>query len=119
MPGILILAHGSKRRESLDEVLSLVEKVKLKTGEDRVTAAYLQFSPITLEVGVETLIKAGVKEICILPLFLFDGNHVRRDIPQAVSELRQKYPQIAFSVTRHIGDDDRMAEMIVDRVFGK
>lgn len=116
MEGILILAHGSKRQETEETLNSLVEKVRLKLGETIVYPSYLQFSEQNLEKGIEYLVKNGATDIKVIPLFLFAGNHVTKDIPEELAAIRDKYSNINIRMSRHLGDDDRIADIIIDRV---
>lgn len=116
MNGVLILAHGSKRQETEAIVNSLVEKVKKKTGINMVIPAYLQFSEQNLEKGIDDLVEIGVKAIKIIPMFIFDGVHVTSDIPDELNEIMKKYPGVEVRMSRHIGDDDKLADIIVDRI---
>jgi sirohydrochlorin ferrochelatase len=116
MNGILILAHGSRRQETEEILNSLVEKVKLKTGEKHVYPAFLQFSEQNLEKGIDLLVEKGVNSIKIMPMFLFDGVHVTQDIPKELNEINAKYPEIRIKMSRHIGDDDKLADIIVERI---
>jgi len=116
MEGIIVLAHGSRRQET-DRILnSLTEKVMAKAPHQRVIPAYLQFSPNSLDKAVETLAMEGVKRIKVIPMFLFDGIHVTEDIPEELEAIGKRYPEIDIRMSRHLGDDDRIAEIILDRV---
>lgn len=116
MNGVLILAHGSKRNETEKIVNSLVAKVKAKIGEELVYPAYLQFSGQNLGMGIEYLINCGADCIKVVPMFLFDGVHVTEDIPKEINEIRSKYPAVDIQLSKHLGDDDRIADIIADRV---
>ncbi|MDF2523147.1 MAG: cobalamin [Clostridiales bacterium] len=110
------MAHGSKREETEAILNSLVEKVKNKTGNDLVIPAYLQFSEQNLEKGVDCLVYKGARTINIVPMFIFDGVHVTIDIPNELKEIKLKYPDIQLKMSRHIGDDDKLADIIIDRI---
>ena len=116
MNGILILAHGSKRQETEVILNSLIEKVKVKTGEEHVYPAFLQFSELNLEKGIKNLVEKGASCIKIMPMFIFDGVHVTQDIPNELKEIIAKYPQVKIKISGHIGDDDKLADIIVDRI---
>ncbi len=116
MNGILILAHGSRRHETDIILRSLTQKVKDKTGEDLIYPSYLQFSQQNLEVGIEYLIEKGANKIKVIPMFLFDGIHVTQDIPQELNMIMTKYPGIEMKMSKHLGDDDRIADIIKDRI---
>ena len=116
MIGILILAHGSRRQET-DRILeSLAKKVKDKTGEGLIFTAYLQFSQPNLETGIEYLIEKGATLIKVIPMFIFDGIHVTQDIPEELNAIMAKHPGIEVKMSRHLGDDDRIADIIADRI---
>ena len=116
MNGILILAHGSRRQE-IDKILnSLTQKVIDKTGELLIYPAYLQFSERNLEVGIEYLIEKGANKIKVIPMFLFDGIHVTQDIPEELNTIMSKHPGIEVKMSKHLGDDDRIADIIADRI---
>lgn len=116
MEAILILAHGSKRNETEQTLNSIVKKVRQKLGSELVYPAYLQFSAQDMETSIKQLIDKGIKKIIIMPMFLFDGVHVTKDIPEEIERIIQKYRGIDIKVTKHIGDDDRVADIIIDRV---
>ena len=116
MDGIVILAHGSRRQET-DRILnSLTQKVKDRTGGQLIYPAYLQFSAQNLEVGIEYLINKGADKIKVIPMFIFDGVHVTQDIPEELDRIMAKHPGVKAEMSRHLGDDDRIADIIVDRI---
>lgn len=116
MDGILILAHGSRRLETEETLNSLVRKVKNQTGLELVNQAYLQFSEQNLAVGIAQLVGQGATAIRVVPLFLFAGVHVTHDIPGELREIQARYPEIPIRLMGHLGDDDRIAAIIVDRI---
>ncbi|MDP4182341.1 MAG: CbiX/SirB N-terminal domain-containing protein [Bacillota bacterium] len=116
MDGVLILAHGSKRQETEVILNSLVRKVKEKTGISLVIPAFLQFSEQNLEMGIAELTRNGAKNIKIVPMFIFDGVHVTEDIPNEINEIKAKFPEVSIKMSSHIGDDDKLADIIVDRI---
>jgi sirohydrochlorin ferrochelatase len=116
MNGVLLLAHGSRRKET-DAILdSLTEKVKSRSDEKLILPAYLQFSEQNLEWGIEKLIEEGADKIKVIPMFIFDGVHVTQDIPGELEAVMAKHPGIEIRMSRHLGDDDRLADIIVDRI---
>ena len=116
MEAILILAHGSKRNETEQTLNSIVQKVRNKIGSESVYPAYLQFSEQDMETIIKQLVDKGVKKFIVMPMFLFDGVHVTVDIPEEINKIKQKYSGIEIVITRHIGDDERIADIIIDRI---
>ena len=116
MKGYLILAHGSQRSESEKVLDSLMAKVRREMGPVLVESAYLQFSDRDLRGGIQSLVAAGVTQIGLVPLFLFDGVHVTQDIPREAAEILADFPGVSLTMSQHLGDDDRIAQIIIDRI---
>lgn len=117
MNGVLILAHGSRRQVTEKIMDSLTQKVIQLTGEPLIYPAYLQFSEQNLEAGIEYLVQQGARHIKIIPMFLFDGIHVTQDIPKELDDIMAKHPGVEVKMSGHLGDDDRIAEIIADRIY--
>lgn len=118
MNALIVAAHGSRKKEAVLDVASLCEKLAEKALNrfDRVEYAFLQFAAPLLEGKIEDLVKEGVTQIIVFPLFIAVGSHVLSDIPQIVETAGKKYPQVDISITRHLGVADRIEELILGEV---
>jgi len=114
--GIVVLAHGSREPETSKTMETIVGKVKGLTGNDKIAMAFFQFAAPSLMDAVRSFAEEGVSEICIIPYFLFSGVHVREDIPEAVAQIKEEYPGITVHVSETLGADDRLAQIVADRV---
>ncbi|MDF2566713.1 MAG: cobalamin [Oscillospiraceae bacterium] len=113
---IIILSHGSRAKKSVEGLNSLTEKVKCKLNLDRVYPAFLQFSEHTLEDVVGRAIQNGASEIKVMPLFLFEGVHFQRDVVEKIRKLNEQYEQTSIILTKNIGDDEKLVDIIIDRI---
>ena len=116
MKGILVIAHGSRAKETeatLDSVLSMV---KAKLPDIIMECAFMEFSDRSVEKGVSALAERGVSEIKIVPYFLFMGVHLKRDIPEMVAKCAAGFPDIKITMGEPLGVDERLADIIVDRI---
>ncbi|MBS3897698.1 MAG: CbiX/SirB N-terminal domain-containing protein [Dethiobacter sp.] len=77
---------------------------------------FLQFAEPALPAALARLAEAGVAEVTVMPVFLYEGIHIKEDIPQFLAEAAQEYPHIRLVVAPVLGIDERMAEIIWDRV---
>ena len=116
MTGILLLAHGSREAETEKTMRQITEYVKAELKNDMIEEAYLQFRDKNLEKGLLSLIDRGAKEIKVIPYFLFEGIHIKEDIPGEIKEFSEKYPEVSITMSRTLGADKRLAEIVVDRV---
>jgi len=86
MNALIILAHGSRRHESNQEIKTLAKEVKIIAGNeyDVIEYAYLEVVEPTLLQSIASVVNRGVADITILPYFLNSGNHVKQDIPTLI-----------------------------------
>lgn len=114
--GIVILGHGSRRRKAMSAMDDLVDTLKQRLETDLILPASMQLSQPDLAESIKKLISRNCKYIIIVPLFLFNGNHVRRDIPQMLKKEEAKYPQVKFISTKNLSKDARISDIVFDRI---
>ncbi|MBC8118650.1 MAG: CbiX/SirB N-terminal domain-containing protein, partial [Burkholderiaceae bacterium] len=56
----------------------------------------------------------GIKFVCVIPVFLGSGGHVRRDVPQLVQQAMRTHPGVKFEVASFVGDADAVLEAIAE-----
>lgn len=115
--GLFVLAHGSRAKEA-DEILEkVVDMIKSKPLEEFDAVGYgsMELSEPSFEEGIDQLVKEGVEEIIITPMFLFKGNHIKKDIPEDLEKIKEKHPNIKFIMGEHIGADRRIADIVIER----
>lgn len=105
MKALLILAHGSRKKESNDEIVRLARALDEHpdTSFDKVLCAFNQFSGPTAPEQIKVLADEGVTHITVFPYFIAAGSHVVSDIPELVKDARKTYPRIKFDVSPHLG----------------
>lgn len=116
MKGILILAHGSREKSTENTLKEIMGILKDDLSECIIEYAFLQFSDLTLHKGIDNLIKKGVNDIKVVPYFLFDGVHIREDIPKEIDEYLVDKTNIKITMGRTLGADKRLAQILTDRV---
>ena len=117
MKGVLIVGHGSRRKETEYTLESVVEKTRIKLPETIMEIVYMEFSERSIPVGLDALTARGITEIAVVPYFLFDGIHIREDIPEALDEYRAQHPGVKITMGNPLGDDERLAAILADRVM--
>lgn len=116
MKGILILAHGSREDETEKTMDAVANMVKAKLPGALIETAFLQFRGRGLGAGLESLAAKGADEICVVPYFLFEGVHIRQDIPAGIGAFRKSRPGVRVSLGKTLGADERLAAVLADRV---
>ena len=113
---LIIVAHGSRKNSSNEEVTALGQELKSLVGNEysAVATSFLEFASPTLEQSIISAIDGGMKEIVILPYFLAAGKHVTHDIPQIVEKFKTMYPTIEITLKQHLGSSPAMAKLLLE-----
>ena len=108
--GLILFAHGARDARWSEPFADVAARIRALRPDVQVRLAFLEFmSPNLLQAGAE-LTAAGCTRICVLPMFLGVGGHVRRDLPQMLDDMRQALPQCHIQVTTAIGEEDSVMQ---------
>ncbi len=112
---LVVVAHGSRREASNDEVRALAERLALMPGNayDSVTAAFLELAEPLIPDGVVQAIDAGAQEVVVLPYFLSAGRHVASDIPAEVDKAVSLRPDAHIRIAPYVGSMEDMADLMM------
>ncbi len=116
MTGILLLAHGSREGDTETTMQQITKYVKADLQNEMVEEAYLQFREKNLEKGLLSLIERGADDIRVIPYFLFEGVHIKEDIPEEINTFIKQYPSVKITMGKTLGADKRLAEILADRI---
>jgi len=114
---IVILSHGSRLPEAQATLQKITALVSSGVNEKFIVeGAALQFNQPDLPAAIARAADKGARQIVVVPLFLYLGLHMQRDIPEIIAEQGNLYPGIKISMAEHIGADPRLLDIIMDRV---
>lgn len=104
-PTLLIVAHGSRRQASNDEVRALASRLSAVRHPEigDVEVAFLELAEPSIAEGLANCVGKGAREIVVFPYFLAAGTHVAADIPEEIETFRAQHQHIKVSVTPHLG----------------
>ena len=116
MKSLLLVAHGSRRAESNDEVRQLARQLdKQGNGEfGLVACAFLELAEPSIPDGLRAAIRAGATEVTVLPYFLSAGRHVVTDIPAEVNIIRAESPEVEMVLARYLGASPDVVELLLE-----
>jgi len=111
----LLVAHGSRRRESNDEVASIAGKLRrVCSGHYPIIHyGFLEIAEPMIPEGIKQCVDDGATSIIVLPYFLNSGRHVVHDIPALVNNCRSLYPDSTISIAPHIGASPLMIDLVI------
>lgn len=116
MKGVLVIAHGSRAKETEEVLKTFLDAAAEKVPGACVEHAFMEFGDRNIEKGIAALAEKKVTEIKIIPYFLFSGIHIKEDIPTIVSECMKNYPEIKAVMDEPLGTDKRLADILADRI---
>jgi sirohydrochlorin ferrochelatase len=115
MKTLLIVAHGSRRAASNEEVRTLTDAVAAHADNSyhKVACAFLELAEPSIPDGLRALIEAGADDVTVVPYFLSAGRHVVEDIPAEVEKVTREYPEIPIRISPYLGDSSAMAALLL------
>lgn len=113
---LLIVDHGSRRREANDMLPKLAAMLRKKSDFRIVFHAHMELAKPSIQQAFDACVAAGAKEIIVHPYFLGPGRHSTHDIPRMVAEAAAKHPGVSFLVTEPLGLHAKIGEVILERV---
>jgi sirohydrochlorin ferrochelatase len=116
MQALVLIAHGSRRQASNEEVKQLAARVQ-QSASDRyplIKAGFLEIASPSIPEAIEACIESGATTVVVVPYFLAAGRHVAEDIPGIVKPVAEQHPQVAIRISEHIGMSASMTRLILD-----
>ncbi|MGV6825775.1 MAG: sirohydrochlorin chelatase [bacterium] len=115
---LVFVAHGSRRKESNEEITELVTQLEAVCGDQFVcvTSAFLELAIPSIPDAVSKCIANGASRVVIYPYFLAAGRHVAEDIPRIASECRLQHPGTLIDVARYTGQSGGLMEFLQQEI---
>lgn len=114
MRALIIVAHGSKRETSNNEVISLIDQ--LKAGMEDLypimVTSFLEFAAPSIPEAIDLCIDQGASHITLLPYFLSAGKHVHVDIPEQAKLSKYGDNRVDIDILPHLGSSGKMLDVM-------
>ena len=114
---LILLAHGARDPEWALPLRRVCALVRAQAPELRAELAFLDFLAPDLRDSAEALVAEGFERIVVLPMFIAQGGHLKRDVPLLLDELRVRHPLIRFEQAAALGDADAMVQAMAAHVL--
>ena len=119
MIAILFFCHGSRDAQWRVPFEQILADFRGMHASKLAELAFLEFMEPTFDVTVKKLIADGATQIRVIPLFLAQGAHTRRDLGDLLEAAQLAHPDIRFSVAPAIGEVDSIRAAIASWVAGQ
>lgn len=113
---IILFAHGARDPDWARPFERLRAILAARTPEVPVSLAYLEFMQPDLAGAVAAQVAAGATLVDVVPVFMAQGAHLKRDLPILVSGLGERFPQVAFRLQPPVGEAQAVLDAIATHI---
>lgn len=111
---LVLFAHGARDPEWANPMRRVQAEIRQRLPGMTVELAFLEFMAPTLLDCVNSLIEQGVRKIVVLPMFIAQGGHLKRDVPELLEQLRGQHPGVEFLMSGPIGENEIVVQAMAN-----
>ncbi len=115
---LIVFGHGSRGPLGAEPPRALAPRLRSALPGTDVELAYLEFMRPTLAECVDALWRRGCRNIAVLPVFVGEGAHLRKELPQLVEAARSSRKGLSIELLPAMGDLPEVQEGVVRFVRG-
>jgi sirohydrochlorin ferrochelatase len=112
---LLLIAHGSRRREANEDLDYLVAELRRRGAYSIIATSYLELTEPTIADAGAACVAQGARRVILLPYFLSAGVHVREDLAEARLDLAKRFPEVEFLLAEPLGRHELLLEVVLQR----
>jgi len=109
---LILFAHGARDPDWASPLHRVKEAINAQVPGMRVELAFLELMKPKLQECAASLSSDGFERIVILPMFIAQGGHIKKDTPLILDELRQTYPTVTFELAGPVGEAENIIQAI-------
>lgn len=113
---VIIVDHGSRLRESNDQLLAVVDEYRRRWPGRIVEPAHMELAEPTIAQAFARCVERGARAVIVFPYFLAPGRHWTEDIPRLAAEAAVPFPGVRHVVTAPLGQHPLLLEIIDERI---
>ena len=113
---IILFAHGARDPEWAKPVEAVASCLRRRFPDRPIKVAFLEFMAPPLAEAVSQLLVSPLKSIDILPFFIAQGGHLRKELPEMLEALRSSYPETQFHLLPPLGELPEVQAAMADAI---
>ncbi|KAK4417795.1 Sirohydrochlorin ferrochelatase, chloroplastic [Sesamum alatum] len=114
--GVIIVDHGSRRKESNLMLNEFVVMFREKTKYPIVEPAHMELAEPSIKDAFSSCVQQGAERVIVSPFFLFPGRHWHQDIPSLTAEAAKDHPGVSYVITAPLGLHELLVDVVNDRI---
>lgn len=107
---LILFAHGARDPEWARPMQRVREAILAAQPAVRVELAFLEFMSPGLGESVDALAAEAYERVIILPMFIAQGGHLKRELPEMVAALRQKHSSLELVLMGAVGEQEPVVQ---------
>ena len=107
---VILFAHGARDPEWANPLRRVQAAMRGQAPDTVVELAFLEFMTPSLSECVATLAAKSVDRIVVMPMFIAQGGHLKRDVPHMLAQLKNDWPALSFTLAPAIGESERVIQ---------
>jgi sirohydrochlorin cobaltochelatase len=111
---LVLFAHGARAPGWAAPFERLRALAAARLPDCEVSLAFLELMTPSLPDEVAALAARGIRQITVVPVFLGQGGHLRRDLPALVERMRADHPGLTLEVAGPVGEDPAVLQAMAD-----
>lgn len=113
---ILLIAHGSREQSANDDLRGLAARLSAEGNYPIVQACFLELAEPAIPTGGDRCVELGATRVLMVPYFLFEGVHLRRDLTAARDELSERHLGVEFRLGSPLGPHPLLDQLVTERI---
>jgi sirohydrochlorin ferrochelatase len=116
MEAVLYICHGSRIREASEQAISFIHQVMKKVNSPIQEIGFLELSEPTIAQSFERCVDKGATKIIVIPILLLTAAHAKIDIPNELTNLQLRFPEVEVKLGQPIGVHEKMIDPLLERL---
>lgn len=117
MKAVILLAHGARDPAWAEPLERLRDAVCARLPQVDVRLAFLEFMAPDLSTSLEAVAAAGARHVQVVPVFLAQAGHVRREVPRLIEAARLHYPTVRIDLCEALGENPVVIEAMATAIW--
>ncbi len=105
---VVLFGHGARDPAWAEPMQRMRARMLAEEPGLHVELAFLELMMPTLSDAIDALAAAGQPSIVVVPVFLAQGGHLKRDVPALVAAARERHPTVNIALARAVGEADEV-----------
>ncbi|MBL8385309.1 MAG: CbiX/SirB N-terminal domain-containing protein [Burkholderiales bacterium] len=115
---IILFAHGARDPEWARPFERLRDAVAARAPGAQVRLAFLEFMSPDLDGAIAAAVAAGATALDVVPVFMAQGGHLKRDLPRMLDAARARHPALRLTLRGAVGEADAVIEAMARHIAG-